>query len=177
MPGRFCPSTEVHSLLGDVGLENEDFEGALSDFQEAAEHLEAATLAQEPTIDQVSGRRSLLGSREVAQGWAGTGMHVRNLQYSAPPSVRATEQSPTTQQGIALARQRAEILYKQGMAWQFLDNAAEALSATRAAVEVLRGLETELAGMVRSGRGWGVDSPCRVSNAGCCTGCLGALRH
>ncbi|KAL6784887.1 hypothetical protein ACKKBG_A01545 [Auxenochlorella protothecoides x Auxenochlorella symbiontica] len=92
---------EVHSLLGDVGLENEDFEGALSDFQEAAEHLEAATLAQEPTIDQ----------------------------------------------GIALARQRAEILYKQGMAWQFLDNAAEALSATRAAVEVLRGLETELAGM------------------------------
>lgn len=103
---------DVHTLLGDAALENEDFESALSDYQEAAECLDRA---------------------EAGAGPAG------------PSS--------------ALLRQRAEVLYKLGMAWQFQDNAGEALSAVQAAAGVLAGLETRLgaAAQVMGGRGREVD--------------------
>lgn len=88
--------SDVHVHLGDIGLENEDFEGALSDYQEAAEHLER--------------------------------------QETAPSS------------SAALARRRAEVLYKQGIAWQFLDNAPEALSAVQAAAGALKAISSQLQG-------------------------------
>lgn len=116
IPSRFPPApmgrADVHTLLGDAALENEDFESALSDYQEAAECLDRA---------------------EAGAGPAG------------PSS--------------ALLRQRAEVLYKLGMAWQFQDNAGEALSAVQAAAGVLAGLETRLgaAAQVMGGRGREVD--------------------
>lgn len=81
---------DVHVHLGDIGLENEAFEGALGDYQEAAELL------------------------------AGLGGDAAAGPSAAP--------APSE-----LARRRAEALYKQGVAWQFLDNAGEALSAVQAA--------------------------------------------